>query len=258
MKTCPSCRQTYEDDSLMFCLQDGIRLVPSPERLDPNVTLHLPPATKAAAPARPTVPSPQPTITARLEQFRIDLSKPVAGAADRRRNPLPWILAIVFVIGLSGIAIAWILTRSGSDQISIKGSTPEASPNRATPTPGDHKEHDSPSPTPVTSPDNPRVAETPNPTPNPTVKPTPKATPTVTRPKFAVMNNISFNGSRITYYPRPSFGLCQADCAGNPNCKGFTWIRPGAYNPGDSAMCYLMSAVTAHVPHSCCISAVKN
>jgi hypothetical protein len=73
-----------------------------------------------------------------------------------------------------------------------------------------------------------------------------------------VMNNISFNGTRITYYTRSSFALCQADCARDPNCKGFTWIRPGAYNPGDSAMCYLMSAVTDRVPHSCCISAVKN
>jgi hypothetical protein len=73
-----------------------------------------------------------------------------------------------------------------------------------------------------------------------------------------VMNNISFNGSRITYYPRPSFGQCQADCAAMGNCRGFTWIRPGAYNPGDSAMCYLMAAVTDRVPHPCCISAVKN
>jgi hypothetical protein len=75
---------------------------------------------------------------------------------------------------------------------------------------------------------------------------------------FAVLNNTSFNGSRITYYPRPSFDQCQADCAANANCKGFTWIRPGAYNPGDSAMCYLLSAVTAKVTHTCCISAVRN
>jgi hypothetical protein len=83
-------------------------------------------------------------------------------------------------------------------------------------------------------------------------------TPTRPKPMFAVLNNISFNGSRITYYPRPSFGQCQADCAANANCRGFTWIRPGAYNPGDSAMCYLMSAVTARVPHACCISGVRN
>jgi hypothetical protein len=79
-----------------------------------------------------------------------------------------------------------------------------------------------------------------------------------TKPMFAVLNNISFNGSRITYYQRTSFALCQADCAGNANCKGLTWIRPGAYNPSDPGMCYLMSEVTQRVPHSCCISAVRN
>jgi hypothetical protein len=75
---------------------------------------------------------------------------------------------------------------------------------------------------------------------------------------FAVLDNISFNGSRITYYQSTSFDLCQADCAGNANCKGLTWIRPGAYNASDPGMCYLMSAVTQRVPHACCISAVKN
>jgi hypothetical protein len=75
---------------------------------------------------------------------------------------------------------------------------------------------------------------------------------------FSVMDNTSMDGSRITYYPRTSFGLCQADCARNPNCKGFTWIRPGAYNPGDSAMCYLMASVTGRSSHACCISAVRN
>jgi hypothetical protein len=72
------------------------------------------------------------------------------------------------------------------------------------------------------------------------------------------MNNISFDGSRITYYPRSSFEECQSDCAKNSNCKGFTWIRPGAYNPGDSAMCYLMASVTGRATHTCCISAVRN
>ncbi len=253
MKTCPSCRQNYEDDTLMFCLQDGARLAPAEGSLDPNATWHLP--QKPPAAARPTVPSPQPTITARPEQFRVNAGKSEQ-AVTAGRNPLPWILAIVLVLGISGITIAYFLSRGSSDQASSKYSSPEPTPVRATPTPGDTNDNDRPpgSPTPLDSPKPPREDVTPQPTP----KATPKATPVDTRPKFAVMNNMSFNGSRITYYPRPSFGQCQADCAGNPNCKGFTWIRPGAYNPGDSAMCYLMSAVTARVPHVCCISAVKN
>ncbi|HEX4951462.1 MAG TPA: PAN domain-containing protein [Blastocatellia bacterium] len=46
------------------------------------------------------------------------------------------------------------------------------------------------------------------------------------------------------YYQRPSVGQCQADCANNANCKGFTWIQAGTYNANDAAMCYLLSAVT--------------
>jgi hypothetical protein len=56
--------------------------------------------------------------------------------------------------------------------------------------------------------------------------------------------NTALNGTNLTYYAQPSIDRCQSDCAGNPNCRGFTWIRPGVYNPGDPAMCYLISVVT--------------
>ena len=105
-----------------------------------------------------------------------------------------------------------------------------------------------------------RVAKNESPTPQPSASAMPTLTPKVEpTPMFAVLNNTSFNGgTRITYYPSPSFGQCQADCAANANCKVFTWIRPGAYNPGEAAMCYLMSAVTDKVTHACCISGVRN
>ena len=57
-------------------------------------------------------------------------------------------------------------------------------------------------------------------------------------------DNTSFNGTRLTYYQRSGVDQCQADCANNPNCKGYTWIQAGTYNAGDAAMCYLMSEVT--------------
>jgi hypothetical protein len=57
-------------------------------------------------------------------------------------------------------------------------------------------------------------------------------------------DNTALNGTRLTYYQRPDFNQCQADCANNANCKGFTWIQAGTYNANDAAMCYLMSAVT--------------
>ncbi len=73
----------------------------------------------------------------------------------------------------------------------------------------------------------------------------------------AVNNQASLNGTNLTYYRGTTAARCQSDCGGNSNCKGFTLIRAGAYNPNDPPMCYLLSKVTAVVTHSCCISAVK-
>lgn len=69
--------------------------------------------------------------------------------------------------------------------------------------------------------------------------------------------NTSLNGTRLTYYQRPSVDQCQADCANNPNCKGYTWIQAGTYNAGDAAMCYLVSEVTGRASARGHISAVK-
>jgi hypothetical protein len=211
MKTCPACRKTYEDESLVFCLADGARLE---HALDSNATWNLPTPAPTVASPRPTPPTAQSTITSRPEQFQ--MARPHVSAdgtrGEPRRSALPWVFAIVLVLGASGVLIAWLITRGRADDTSGKY----------------------PAPTPV-----PSVLATPS-------------------PMFTELNNISFNGSRITYYQRTSFALCEADCAGNANCKGLTWIRPGAYNPSDPGMCYLMSAVTDRVPHSCCISAVRN
>ncbi len=249
MKTCPLCRRSYEDDSLVFCLDDGTRLVGRQDQPDPNATWHLPQASQSEAaptvmPPRPTVPSPQATITARPDQYQY---RAAVGdePANHKRNPLPWILAIVFVVGISAIAIAYIVTRGGSTSVATKNSTPDPKMTPIIPTPEPTQPRSSPEPT-VDSPKK---------------EITPKPTPTPGRPKsaFSILNNTSYSGgSRITYYPRASVGQCQADCAVNASCRAFTWIRPGAYNPGDSAMCYLMYSVTGPVSHPCCISGVKN
>jgi hypothetical protein len=244
MKTCPSCRKTYEDESMVFCLDDGARLVREAARFDSNATWNLPPPGPTVASPRPTPPTAQSTITSRPEQFQMSPPQVSRDRGESRRGVLPWVFAIVLVLGASGVLMAWLITRGRGDDVSGKYPAPTPGPSimRA------------PSPVPTAEIDK-------SPTPSERATATPKLlSPTPSRPKpmFAVLNNISFNGSRITYYQRTSFALCQADCAGNANCKGLTWIRPGAYNPSDPGMCYLMSAVTQRVSHACCISAVKN
>jgi len=248
MKTCPACRKTYEDESLVFCLDDGATL--EREGFDSNATWNLPTPGPTVASPRPSPPTAQSTITSRPEPFQ--MAPPQVSAdytrGESRRGAWPWVFAIVLVLGASGVLMAWLMTRGRTDDTSGKYPEPTPVPSiLATPSPVATAEIDK------------------SPTPNERQSPTPtkeidKPTPTPSRPKqmFAVLNNISFNGSRITYYQRTSFALCQADCAGNASCKGLTWIRPGAYNPSDPGMCYLMSTVTQRVPHTCCISAVKN
>jgi len=70
-------------------------------------------------------------------------------------------------------------------------------------------------------------------------------------------DNTSLNGTTLTYYPRPTVSQCQADCANNANCKGFTWIQAGTYNRGDAAMCYLLSEVTGRASARGHFSGVK-
>src|SRR5687768_6141757 len=229
MKTCPACGRRYEDDTLVFCLQDGSRLS-STSDVDANATLVIPPA--AATQPGPTAFSPratpaQSTITGRPEQFHFPGRQTTSESADERprRSPLPWILAIVFVLGVFGVLIALIVTRGSGDDLSGNFS----------PTPR-------PTASVSTMPDaTPERRETPN-----------------SPPMFSMIDNMTLEGSRITYYPRPSFELCQADCERNSSCHGFTWIRPGAYNAADPGMCYLMASVTGRSPHTCCISAVRN
>jgi hypothetical protein len=71
-------------------------------------------------------------------------------------------------------------------------------------------------------------------------------------------SNTALNGTNLTFYARSSAQQCQADCAGNAKCKGFTWIHAGTYNPNDAAMCYLLSAVTGRSSVAGHTSAVKN
>jgi hypothetical protein len=83
--------------------------------------------------------------------------------------------------------------------------------------------------------------------------------PPMARPQgfVGLQEGISLDGTRLTYYQRPSIDDCKSDCANNQSCQAFTWIQAGTYNATDAAMCYLLSAVTGKAPAGGHISAVK-
>ncbi len=70
-----------------------------------------------------------------------------------------------------------------------------------------------------------------------------------------------FNSSTATilrFFGSTTAAYCRAECEKDAACKAFSWIKPGGYQPGDPPMCYLMSAWSGLVQHSCCVSAVRN
>jgi hypothetical protein len=227
MKACPTCKRTYADESLTFCLIDGAILsapydphetmrIPAPRGTDPAPTeiLNPPPPDVRPSPLS-TIQSPTPLYTAK---------PPPPRAAKQSRIPL---LAIGIVISLALIVVAGAM-------LSIiwlaKDQTPDYPPER----------------------------KVPNANLSPTATPTAMPTATIAGVVWGMRNdNASLNGTNLTYYPGTTPEQCQADCEREKRCKGYTFIRAGAYNPNDSAMCYQASVVTEMVTHPCCISAVK-
>ena len=49
--------------------------------------------------------------------------------------------------------------------------------------------------------------------------------------------------------------LCANACMGEPNCKAWTYVKPGVQ--GNSARCWLKNSVPGASPNDCCVSGVK-
>src|SRR5258705_10259011 len=52
-----------------------------------------------------------------------------------------------------------------------------------------------------------------------------------------------FRSQNLRYYALASYQQCDADCQKDPNCRGWSWVKPGAFRQGDGAVCYLVSRV---------------
>jgi cytoskeletal protein RodZ len=117
MKTCPSCRRTYTDASLNFCLEDGSPLVSSAAPgIDPNATIRYtdprdtksPTADAYRAPVAPAVYDVADPVAHHGSQFgqqqQSNLSAP--GAQRKKSNAVWWILGGVVVVGIIVVGAA--------------------------------------------------------------------------------------------------------------------------------------------------------
>jgi 1-phosphatidylinositol phosphodiesterase len=55
--------------------------------------------------------------------------------------------------------------------------------------------------------------------------------------------------------PQPAPELCQSACAAEPQCRAFTYVRPGVQGP--SPRCWLKSSVPNPTSNACCTSGVR-
>ena len=58
MKRCPKCRRDYYDESLLYCLDDGVRLLDQPARTAAYLCPNFPPETSLDLLIRPKQQSP--------------------------------------------------------------------------------------------------------------------------------------------------------------------------------------------------------
>ncbi|MDT4896350.1 MAG: periplasmic protein TonB [Acidobacteriota bacterium] len=224
MKRCPTCQRVYEDDGMSYCLEDGAALVHvSATSSDPGATViipasHLTDQSPAKVLPAGEVPSNQPA-----PQFAQPHHAPArAVPAERKGNALPWILGAALVLGLSGIVIALVMTRSresNANQIAQNTTpVPEATANTTlnqielptgAPSPASEAQD-----RPQTSTNQAQPSPTPNRTPTPgrtpaTVTPDeppppPKPTPTPAPERRAPISGGVLNGKAISK-PQPAY-----------------------------------------------------
>jgi hypothetical protein len=240
MKYCPTCQITYADESLRFCLQDGTGLrevsgaapLPTQDFREPETVVRQAPVTNGWANRASSGATLEPEVKSGKTLLAV-----IATAA-----------AMCLLFG--GIGIGWLLL--GGNQTENKNST--ALRNEKTNSGANTK---------ITTPDINTVNANARPSPTSPLANTGRENQNDNVTGLGGIGwepidyNASLNGERITYYPGTIAGECQKDCRMNPKCVAFTYIRAGAYNPQDSAMCYLMSKVTGTAYATCCISGIS-
>lgn len=138
MKRCPTCKRTFDDDTLSFCLEDGTPLVrDAASRADSQETLVSPspsvPAPERDSGLRTTQPHSQLPGTPAIKAARINVPVPAT-----QRRIWPWIVAIIAFLFLVIAAVAMVMVIPPMLQAN-NGNRPQPTPTRSvnttTPTP---------------------------------------------------------------------------------------------------------------------------
>lgn len=134
MKSCPTCKRTYPDDTLAFCLEDG-SVLSAP--YDSEQTLRIPPPRVTAPPPTQMAPAQTPsashaaqsTIHAPAPNFPPlhQSNQPSVADDSPKTNLVPWILVsgAILIVGIFGVWV--IVSRMGASAPSPRSqSSPEA------------------------------------------------------------------------------------------------------------------------------------
>ena len=144
MKRCPTCKRTFDDDTLSFCLEDGTPLVrDASSRADSQETL-VSPSPSVPDPDRSGLPPTQAynqlpgNATIQASRFTVPAGQGYDPGTKPRRV-WPWVVAILAILFLVIAAVAMVivippmLRASKNDNRPLP--TPTRSVNPTTPTP---------------------------------------------------------------------------------------------------------------------------
>ena len=143
MKHCPTCKRSFDDDTLSFCLEDGTPLVAEAgPRPDSQETLVSPrgPTMESGSALPPTQAYSQlPGKSAvSASPYRSAIAPPYGSAAPKRKT-WPWVIGILAILSILVAAIVAAFTVPGLFRVSKNDNRPEPSPSRpvssVTPTP---------------------------------------------------------------------------------------------------------------------------
>jgi hypothetical protein len=132
MKRCPTCKRSFEDDTLSFCLEDGTPLVTEAGgRSDSQETLVSPRPPETIGGAAPTQPYGQ---RPGVGTSPYSAPPPTYGPGTGGRKTWPWVVGVLAILSVVVVAILIVIfTVPGILKPAENHNRPQPSPSRPEP-----------------------------------------------------------------------------------------------------------------------------